>query len=353
MGRRYLKMKVSRECRYFEGDKPCIFHKQEGAICRCRYYQPINYRILIIKSGRIGDVIRTTPILRKLKQEHPNACITWMTDFPEVLPDLVDNPLEFKAKNILILQAGQFDLLLNFDKELESCALTKMIKADKKKGFTIIDGKCAPIDGDSIFKFQTGIDDGLNKRCKKSYPEQVFDMAGYQFNKERYILDCRFDKHKKLIGFNAGAGERWPNRLWSEDKWIGLAKRLKAAGYEVMLLGGESEHNKNLRIAQIAEVVYFGHHSLKTFIALVNLCDLIVTGVTMTLHIAIALEKKIVLLNNIFNKAEFELYGLGKILEPKVTCVGCYRLNCERNCIEMIRIEDVLEAVRKLMKNED
>lgn len=66
-------MKVNRECRYFKGNEPCEFHKLKGVICKCRYYQPIDFKILIIQCGGIGDIIKTTPILRKLKQEYPDS----------------------------------------------------------------------------------------------------------------------------------------------------------------------------------------------------------------------------------------------------------------------------------------
>ena len=78
------------------------------------------FRILIIKLGELGDVIRTTPILHKLRKDYPDAEITWISNTPEFLPDIVDCKLEFNNKNTLKLQAQEFDLLLNFDKEQES-----------------------------------------------------------------------------------------------------------------------------------------------------------------------------------------------------------------------------------------
>jgi hypothetical protein len=42
----------------------------------------------------------------------------------------------------------------------------------------------------------------------------------------------------KEIGLNTGCGGRWTSRLWPESYWISLAKRLKKAGYQPLLLGG-------------------------------------------------------------------------------------------------------------------
>ena len=38
----------------------------------CSYYDPVDKKILIIKLGAIGDVIRTTPLLHKLKATYPH-----------------------------------------------------------------------------------------------------------------------------------------------------------------------------------------------------------------------------------------------------------------------------------------
>ena len=69
-------MIVKNDCRHFQGDVPCGPHKDEGVHCAdCSYYDQIKMRILIIKLGAIGDVIRTPPLLHKLKAEHPDAWV--------------------------------------------------------------------------------------------------------------------------------------------------------------------------------------------------------------------------------------------------------------------------------------
>jgi heptosyltransferase-2 len=116
-----------------------------------------------------------------------------------------------------------------------------------------------------------------------------------------------------------------------------------------LLLGGEQEHAKNLRIAKRSGARYFGHFPLGQFIGLVNRCDLVVTSVTMALHIAVGLRKKVVLFNNIFNAREFELYGLGEILEPEFACDCYYSPTCPNNCMQYIRVERVATACARLL----
>jgi heptosyltransferase-2 len=69
----------------------------------------------------------------------------------------------------------------------------------------------------------------------------------------------------------------------------------------------------------------------------------------MALHIAIALNKKLVLFNNIFNRNEFELYGLGEIIEPDVECLGCFKGECPKQCMDLIKPNQVFETCQRVL----
>jgi heptosyltransferase-2 len=350
-------MLIRTDCRFFKGDIPCKYHKQKSIHCEdCKHYHPLSEKVLIIKLGAIGDVIRTTPILRKLKEVYPNSEITWITYFPEVVPSLVDNILKFDFKNILPLLTSHFDILYNFDKDKEACALAKMINADMKKGFTLKDGRCAQMDEHAEHKWLTGLFDDLNKVNTKSYVQEIFEIAGFKFSGEKYILEKPNptlnlpNLNRPIIGLNTGCGRRWPTRLWPVNKWEELVARLKKNGYSVLLLGGSDEDEKNKRIAAKCLAEYWGTFELKDFIFVVDQTNLVITSVTMALHIAIGLGKKIVLFNNVFNKHEFEMYGLGKIIEPPIECTGCYRDVCDIDCMNKISAEEVFLTVKELLQ---
>ena len=91
------------------------------------------------------------------------------------------------------------------------------------------------------------------------------------------------------------AADRWTSRLWSEDNWAKVAKGLISKGCGVLLLGGEQEDARNKSIAAKSGAKYLGYFPLRQFINLVDQVDLVVTGVTMGMHITIGLNKKIVL----------------------------------------------------------
>ena len=112
---------LNTDCRWFRGHVPCRPHKQSGVHCvdeqgrPCQHYDRLTSRILIIKLGAIGDVIRTTPLLRKLAAVYPHAQIWWLTHTPEVLPAAVDVALGYTPQALASLAAVHFDLLINLD----------------------------------------------------------------------------------------------------------------------------------------------------------------------------------------------------------------------------------------------
>ncbi len=355
------RLTIKPDCRHFQGHIPCKPHKQHGVHCAdCQFYDPVNERFLIIKLGALGDVIRTTPLLKKIKSLHPHAEIWWLTLDPDILPDAVDRKLKFGPAAILQIEETEFDYLFCLDKDYEAAALANRTKARVKRGFLLKSGKTVPADDLAYKKFMTGLFDDVNKANKQSYLEELFEICGFTFGGERYELprfeseaqSWNLDSPKQIIGLNTGCGGRWTSRLWGEDRWAEVAKGLISRGHRVILLGGEQEDARNKRIAASSGAEYLGFFPLKKFINLMDQVDLVVTGVTMGFHIALGLGKKVVLINNIFNRNEFELYGLGKIVEPDKECT-CYFMpkcvNKEYFCLNHLPSEKVLSAVLEVL----
>ncbi len=356
---------VCTDCRYFNGYKPCFEHKLRGTNCdkNCNSYSPPSMRILIIKTGAAGDVIRTTPLLRKLRELHPASEIIWLTKYPELVPTQgVDHKIIFDWENSLGLIYQKFDLLINLDKSAPEAALATKIDANKKKGFLLdLNGKIVPADKDAEFKWHSGFNDKMMKQNTQHFVEETFKACGYDFAGEKYWIDeCVAWKKstvtgQPVIGLNTGCGDRWTARLWPEANFEALAVALIKRGFAATLLGGQAENEKNIRLSQKTGAVYHGVQSLKDFSSIVSACDVVVTSVTMTLHLAIAKSKRIVLFNNIFPTNEFHLYGNGEILEPKLKCQACYKPqydpHCPVNdCMSLITPEDAFAAVERQLK---
>jgi ADP-heptose:LPS heptosyltransferase len=349
------------DCLHFKGHIPCKPHKQNGYHCEtCPAYTKISKRILIIKLGAIGDVIRTTPLLVKFKKEFPDCKITWLTWTPDILPSSqIDEILKWDVNSIFYAQNSSWDLAINLDKEKEAGALLKVVDAKQKFGFVLKDNEIQPYNNLADHKFSTGMFDDVSQANIKSYLQEIFEICGYTHQGEPYLMDTHSEKGytwnlpsgKKIIGMNTGCGGRWTTRLWSIDKWVELVALTKKQhpDAEVLLLGGEAEDARNKEIQARSGALYLGYFSLYEFINLVNQCHLVITQVTMGMHITLALGKKIVLMNNIFNPHEFDLFGKGEIVAPNKACKCFYRGSCVdgTSCMEELPAAKIADAIAR------
>ena len=357
---------VKYDCRHFRTNIPCLPNKKENTLCvSCSYYEPIQTRILIIKLGALGDVIRTTPLVEKFRKSYPGVHITWITLSPSILPsDQIDVICKWEFTSVFTIQHSKFDIAVNLDKDMEACMLLENVCANTKYGYTWKNNHIAPATPAAEHKLMTGFFDELSIKNTKSYLEEIFEICHFKFQKEDYLIALNESfakkwretlsdkaKGKLIVGLNTGCGPRWNTRLWSDRSWMELANLLHKDGFYPVFLGGELEHEKNERMSSMTSTYYPGHHSLEEFIAISNGCEIIVTQVSMMMHIATALKKKLVLCNTIFNKHEFELYDRGKLVEPQVPCVCFYGNTCIKgeSCMHSIQPADFMKAIKELV----
>lgn len=354
------------DCKHFKGDVPCRPNKLRDKVCdTCDEYEPYEKRILIIKLAAMGDVIRTTPLLVKFRELYPNSHITWMTNTPEILPqDKIQEIVQFDFKDVYKIRNKYYDIAINLDKDEEACMLLSEVEASQKYGFTWNNHHIDTATPNARHKLVTGLFDNISKQNTKSYPEEIFEICHLEFNKEPYLLNYDHKLAEKwnflrdeaagktIIGLNTGCGTRWLTRLWLNEYWIELIGMLKDRGYYPVLLGGPDEDEQNAYLARESGAYYPGTFPLQEFIALVSQVDMVVSLVTMSMHIAIGLEKPLVLFNNIFNRYEYELYDNGVIVEPPTGCDCFYGNTCkrERHCMKDLKPEQVFDAIEGLRK---
>ncbi|ANQ52870.1 glycosyltransferase family 9 protein (plasmid) [Flammeovirga sp. MY04] len=356
-------MNIKYNCKHFKGNIPCLPNKLRDQDCRgsCDDYIEISKKILIIKLGARGDVLRTTPLLRRYKSIYPDAQFTWVTLYPEVLPDNeIDIVYKFNGVTIFSVLKMSFDIAINLDKDIEVCLFFKEVNSKEKYGFTAHNGHIYPQTSSAKHKILTGLFDDFSKKNTKSYLEEIFEICHLKFNYEEYYINVdeslkniwgntllSKSSGKEIIGLNTGSGKRWLTRQWTEEKWIRLINLLQRHGFFVMVLGGKDEDEQNLILSTKTGCYYPGTFSIKEFIALSDSCDIIVSQVTFMMHVAIGLKKKLVLLNNIFNVHEFEMYGRGSVIQPDSGCDCYYEPFCGRpkSCMHDITAKEVFNHI--------
>lgn len=369
-------MSWRRDCRHFVGDRPCRPHKLHGVHCdACEHYLPGPTRIAIVKLAAVGDVLRTTSILRGLREAEGPATITWITK-PGAAPLFTANPevdrvLRFDGSLPVELAAETFDLVVNLDAAPDSCAIATAIRADRRRGFGLgPDAKPVPLHPEAERWFEMGLSDGRKKENDRTYQALMFEMLGITPSDPELILELTAAERaaartwgdanglagaREVVGLNTGAGGRWPLKKWTLEGYQALIDRLAARGAKVVLLGGpeEAERNAALRRGREDKVVDAGcDNSLREFAAKVDRVDVMVTGDTLAMHVAIARRKHLVVMFGPTSAAEIELYGRGeKIVSAEMDCLCCYLTACDKdpNCMNTIGVDEVFGAATRML----
>ncbi len=354
-------MELKTDCRFFRGDIPCQPHKDHGVHCEhCTYYEPISHRVLIIKLGAIGDVIRTTALLRRMRAAMPQAQIFWLTLYPDAVPrHWVDVILPFSPASLLSVEAIPFDWVINLDKDHYACALTQRLRFQRLSGFTLKDGIIVPADARAEQKYLTGLFDDISQQNTLSYLQEIFAICGWEFAGEEYIVEPEPvsvsipNEGRPIIAMNPGCGKRWTSRQWSPEHWKSLIQLCQEHHLFPMIVGGKDDEPLNRSLAEETGAFYPGTFPLRQFFDLLGKANVLVTPVTMALHAALGVRTPVVVFVNIFNPAEFELYGRGILLQPEKPCRCYFRnqcINSEYFCLDFLSPHTVFDATQQLLE---
>ncbi len=367
-------MLVHYDCRHFLGHKPCRFKRECEA---CPHYEPFDFRILIVKLAAMGDVLRTTPLLRGLRKADPHCHVTWLTE-PDIIPLLsgmreIDRLIPYTADWIMQLENESFDRLYCFDKEPKATGLAMRIRARETVGFGMSEfGNVMPLNRESEYTFELGINDPLKFRINaKTYPELIFECAGlpYPAPQEYVFPDLSLEIRQGraylgglgvqpadiIVGLNTGAGDVFATKKWTEEGYARLSNLLADEfGAKVLLLGGPAEIERNAKIAAAARyaVINTGNdHPIREFAGIVGNCDLVVTGDTLAMHVAIGLGVPVLAILGPTCHQEIELYGRGEKIVSDFECSPCYLSRCpkEITCMDATPADRVFEAAARIL----
>ena len=322
-------------------------------------------KICIIKLGADGDVLRTLPLAKALKQKWKDTEITWITRGD--IATLIENLLYIAiVKQIPYQENEKFDLLYNFDTEEAALELAERIVAEKKYGFYDDGGYPAAFNLGAEYYLNTMFDDELKKKNEKTYQEMMFMVAEIPYQNERYeIVLTKEDidyasafvkkyriKTEKLISIHMGAGSRWPSKVWHEDRVKEFIIKAKKKGYEILLFGGPNEIERHESFS--AELKREGidiyrndpYNTKRQFAALLSFCSVVVCSDSFAMHVALGLGKKTVALFFVTSPNEVEGYGLlKKIVSPRIMEFFPEKSDeYNEDLVKSIRAEEALNA---------
>jgi heptosyltransferase-2 len=332
-------------------------------------------KILVIKIGALGDVVRTTFIAQALKDKYKKLKpeIYWITQ--KNAKDLfINNPYV----NHLILKENKrsldkvyFDLIINLEEDLETVQFAKSLKHKDFIGFTLKNGQISPTPSIKEWFNMSALgpkpqNDILKKKNKKPHRQIISEIIGVDSKKYEpflrltdeqrkiahdFLRRYNFSKTEIIIGINTGSADRWPKQLSIKKTSQLIDKIVKKFNAKILLFGGpnEIERNKEIIKQSKSHIIDTGcGNNLLEFPALISLCSIFITTDSLGLHIALALKRKTICLIGPTSSAELDMYGLGEKIVAKSRCLCCYKHNCQS--MKKIDINQIIKSLEKLSK---
>ena len=355
---------IHTDCAYYRGSSPCVFHKRDGRPCPgCPDYAPLGKKVLIVKLDAMGDVLRTTAILPALHKKYPGLQVTWVTrERSRAL--LEGNPrvhrvLAVEGNYLEALFAESFELGIGLDADELSAKIMSLAKCAEKLGFVAGRfGQAEIASPEAGLWWRMGVNDRLKQANRRTYQDLIYEICRLpnpvalpelpaKLFDAAWLLERRsqlgIKSGQRIIGLNTGGGGRWQCKKWTVAGYVELIQRLRRRVPAALLLlyGGPEEVEFNAAIlAQAKEnVVDLGcGNSVREFVSLVSLADVFFTPDSLGFHMAVALQKRTVVLVGPTSPWELDVYGRGEVLTADPTCAACYRGRCERvpTCMEQL-----------------
>ena len=339
--------------------------------------------ILVLKTGALGDVLRTTSILPGLIERYPGAQVTWVAAPGAV--DLVRNhPLVTEVEPLATssredrerltrkLRARAWGRVLSFDDEVEMCAMASEI-APPTALPGVLSGAHLDASGARTYTADVGpwFDMGLLSRFgkedadrrkranRKSHPEIFAEMLGIRMGETELPLpdeSLRFAKGffarhglrrlGPVVGLNTGAGGRWEGKKLPVERACALAREIHArrgGAVEFLVLGGPDERDRNRSIVEGAgadiRIVDAGvDNALLDFSAIVGGLDLLVSSDSLAMHIGIARRVPIVAFFAPTSADEIHMYGRGECVRSLAQDYCSYRRDADTSTLTVERL---------------
>lgn len=320
-------------------------------------------KILVIRFSAMGDIIYTTPIIRCLKQQLPNAEIHYFTkaSFKYLLEN---NPyidhlhlLEPKlSDNLKVLKNYQFDYLIDLHSSLRSHIIKLRLgitsSTYKKERFK----KWLAIKFKLNFVEPTHLVDRYFKTVDFLGVKSDHQPIDYFMPKNDYKLDdlLPLSYTSKYIAFVIGAThftKRMPNY-----KVIEIIQKLNLP---VVLLGGNDVKSNGEQISAACEnaLNLCGETNLNQSVFLIKNAHKVIGFDTGLTHIAEAFDKELL---SIWGSTIPELLGVQPYLVQKhyeagvdLSCRPCSKFGLEKcplghfNCMNKIDIQRIIQFVNE------
>jgi heptosyltransferase-2 len=349
-------------------------------------------KILVVNPYGIGDVLFTTPLIKKIRCEFPNCYLACLlgSRTREILEEnlLVDE--------IFVFDKGKFDES-PFRKRLKM--LFSLLRNLRKRYFDLMFDVSNAVEYSFLAKFFLGIKIrvGFDYRDRGRFLTHKLKLTGYHdkhiveyyldlarllglemanINKEidlclskkdiefgrRFFEEKGYSNQEEFLGVIPGGGRSWGEdavyKHWPRERFAWVANQTyKQLGLKTLIIGGPDEVDLCQELEQLINhncLNACSQSSLRQSSALMARCRVVLCNDSGPLHMAISQGVKTV---SIFGPVDERVYGpyppseKHKVLTASVDCRPCYRnfkfKKCHKQkCLLEINPEEVFRAIK-------
>ncbi|MCI5224023.1 MAG: lipopolysaccharide heptosyltransferase II [Candidatus Electrothrix sp. AR4] len=336
---------------------------------------PKNARNILIRSTNwIGDAIMTTPAVRSIRRNFPEAKITllalpWVADVFAACPHIDHifiydkqgrhQGLRGKLRLAADLREEGYDLTILLQNAFEAALITFLARIPVRGGYTT-DGrglllthrvrKHPDIGTKHQVHYYQEMLEGLGLQRSDNALELFLDPAAVQ-EADDLLKEALQGKEVPIIGLNPGAAYG-PAKCWPATKYAKLAGRLfDETGGLVVIFGTAADQEAAAKIsASAGELVLdlTGKTTLALALACIARCHVFVTNDSGLMHVAAALNTPLVA---VFGSTDHIATGpfseQTTVVRQPIQCSPCMQTHCSKGhfqCMEAITVETVEKA---------
>ncbi len=335
-------------------------------------------RVLVVKLSALGDVLLATPTWRALRQAYPAGRIAALTA-PMFAPVLlrcpyIDEVVTYDRcgrdagaaglwRVAAQLRRQAFDVVIDLQNNRSSRWLSWLSGAPVRLGFrrgwlsgllthpvVLERNVVSPVAQQFRLLERMGIRPEASHLEFWVRPEEETRIAA--------LLESNWlGPDETLVGLHIGGSQRWRTKRWPMDRFGLVCDQLAARGIRTVLLGAEPERRDAealLRQAQSRPINAVGRTTLGELAALLRRCAVVIASDSAPLHLATAVGVPVVALFGPTDPQRHVPAGaVVQVLYKHLPCSPCYRPTCEHiSCLRQIRVDEVLDAVQRLVVRE-
>jgi ADP-heptose:LPS heptosyltransferase len=321
-------------------------------------------KILIIRFSSIGDIVLTTPVIRCVKKQFPDAEVHYVTK--EVFKNiLIHNPYIDKVHTFKEdiselyepLKAENFDVVIDLHKNLRSLRLKQKLKA-----------KNYSFDKLNLQKFLAVNFKQINKLPNKHIVDRYFDAVAplgiksdgkgldhFIHQNDRVDVSSLLTDHLKKTFVALVVGGSYFTKKIPLNKLSEICKNSKLP---IIVLGGKEDKPVGDELQnQFPQLINTcGQYTINQSASIIDQAEWVVSSDTGLMHIAAAFNKKIISLwgNTIpaFGMAPYLPNLENKILEVKnLGCRPCSKLGFKKcpkghfKCMNNIDVSELIDLM--------